>query len=144
MSTCPSCNHFDACRFNHSYEGDTTRFYGTDIACANVEELCPYHSPKGVQCKSSRDDTVNVGDILYDIGATYGRVVRFKVPDPSWISKNHRKLNKTIFKDRLQASHCYKILMKCPYRFLCLSSMKVRSDVMGNCVECNQLNNHVR
>lgn len=144
MSTCPSCNHFDACKFNHSDGGDTTRFYGTNIACANVEELCPHHSPKGVQCKSSKDDTINVGDILYDIGATYGRVVRFKVPNTLWISKNYRKLNKTIFKDRLQASHCYKILMKCPCRSFCLSSMKVSSDIMKNCIECNQINHIVR
>lgn len=136
MSTCRQCNHFRPCLFNHSKDGSTTRFYDSDIACADVEDRCPHYSPSG-GCTHSSDDTLSVGDVLYDIAATPGRVVRFAVPSLQWIADNQHKINRTIFKDKLKASYSFKIMTKCPYTPICFSKTKTSTKDLPDCIRCN-------
>ena len=54
MATCGECIHFADCLIDKR-----TRYYGKDIACANVEELCKFFKSKSnfvevVRCKDCK------------------------------------------------------------------------------------------
>ena len=54
MATCSKCIHFADCLIDKR-----TRYYGKDIACANVEELCKFFKDKSnfvevVRCRDCK------------------------------------------------------------------------------------------
>ena len=54
MATCSECIHLAKCLID-----ETTRYYGKDIACANVEELCKFFKNKSnfvevVRCRDCK------------------------------------------------------------------------------------------